>query len=85
MSKVIKIHTECGGHDCETCGYNYGEGILVTLGDKVLYEVVCSSSCFSFTHVDYEIVLKEVLNSLGYEVEYSHEGLPFNEEEYYEE
>lgn len=53
-------------HDCDTCGFSYSQGAIVT-GD-VEIEHIPVAHCFNSKHWDREEIYLEIINKLGYKI-----------------
>lgn len=68
--KIISLFDES---DCETCGPSWAEGYQVYLNDKEIILLEPVAHCYSgSTHSETDLI-KEILNHLNYEVEFSDE------------
>ena len=65
----LKITRSSCYNDCETCGGMWGEGVVVTLDDKVILDVPCESGCFEGSHVEEDDILKALCSELNIELE----------------
>lgn len=66
--KEIKIEWLTDEMDCETCGFNWASGAMVTMPDGSTIDLSPSVSCFESTHYEQEDVYKAILEKLGYSV-----------------
>ena len=64
--KITRLHND---YDCEDCGYSDAYGATVTLDGKVIVDLKPVAHCLGGKDYSDEDILKEILTTLGYDVE----------------
>lgn len=67
----LKIEWSEDHHDCDTCGFIWSEGAVVTLGGKVILDMPASAGCYGSVWVDHQMILEALCNAQGIEIEES--------------
>ncbi len=68
MSK-IKIEWLTDENNCETCGWNFAEGAIVTIDGDVAIELHPAAACWDGDSYSETEVYKRILAHLGHELE----------------
>ena len=71
--KLINIKRISDSYECETCGMNWADGAIVTIehGNKTdSFELTPVASCYDGMDYSEEYILIEILNRLGFDVEW---------------
>ena len=55
--------------DCETCGTSFGEGVRVSLDDKIILDIEAFAGCFESSYVEDIDILKALCKELKIELE----------------
>ena len=55
--------------DCETCGISFGEGVRVSLDDKIILDIEAVANCFERSYVEDIDILKALCKELKIELE----------------
>jgi hypothetical protein len=64
----IKIKWTSDEYDCETCGWAYAQGAVVTMNGTEILNLEPVAHCFGGDHWDRADVYREILLKLGYTI-----------------
>lgn len=66
---VIKIEWDYDESNCDTCGWNYSEGAIVTFDGEVVLELEANAGCTSMVSYTVAETYKQILEKLGHTIE----------------
>lgn len=70
MTSNYKIEQLIDSHDCETCGFSYAEGFVITLSDGSKIERIPHAYCFDSKSYSLEEAHSLIFDHLNVKVEF---------------